>query len=230
VNQWFLVALLAVVAALGAATAYAVVQTRAAERKTAPAGRFLDVDGVRSTTSSRGKATPSCSSTATIGGSPPSRRRRAEMHPTCPGHVSRLRLGRMTSRLLCSPRARSAEFGKSRVGRSHKDPHAFTRPTSSSASARMKRRTAQIAGTPARGVRRGVPVSTCAQCYPEWAAAEDYCHLGLGEYAPGVHHGAQRKLARACGGAQEKRRAGCAWQGADRWGQNRPVNPPTHPA
>jgi pimeloyl-ACP methyl ester carboxylesterase len=47
VNQWLLVALLAVVAASGAAAIYAVLQARAAERKTPPAGRFLDVDGVR---------------------------------------------------------------------------------------------------------------------------------------------------------------------------------------
>jgi pimeloyl-ACP methyl ester carboxylesterase len=46
-NQWLLVALLAIVAAMVAAAAYAVVQARAAERKTPPVGRFLELDGVR---------------------------------------------------------------------------------------------------------------------------------------------------------------------------------------
>src|SRR5829696_927031 len=46
-NPWLLMALLAMVAALGAAAIYAVIQARAAERKTPPAGRFLDVNGVR---------------------------------------------------------------------------------------------------------------------------------------------------------------------------------------
>src|SRR5215212_2900094 len=46
-TQWLLMALLAMVAAMVAAAAYAVVQARAAERKTPPVGRFLDVDGVR---------------------------------------------------------------------------------------------------------------------------------------------------------------------------------------
>src|SRR5215204_6638239 len=47
VDQWLLVALLVMVAALGAAAIYAVMQARAAERKTTPIGRFINVDGVR---------------------------------------------------------------------------------------------------------------------------------------------------------------------------------------
>jgi pimeloyl-ACP methyl ester carboxylesterase len=47
VDQWLLATLLVMVAALGVAAIYAVIQARAAERKTPPAGRFLDVDGVR---------------------------------------------------------------------------------------------------------------------------------------------------------------------------------------
>ena len=47
VDSWLLIALLVVAAALAAAAVYAVAQARAAERRTPPIGRFLDVDGVR---------------------------------------------------------------------------------------------------------------------------------------------------------------------------------------
>jgi pimeloyl-ACP methyl ester carboxylesterase len=47
VESWLLWVLLAVIAALAAAMVYAILQARAAERKTPPAGRFMEVDGVR---------------------------------------------------------------------------------------------------------------------------------------------------------------------------------------
>jgi pimeloyl-ACP methyl ester carboxylesterase len=47
VDHWVIILLLALVAVLGAAAIYAVAQARAAERKTPPIGRFLEVDGVR---------------------------------------------------------------------------------------------------------------------------------------------------------------------------------------
>jgi pimeloyl-ACP methyl ester carboxylesterase len=47
VDHWLLIVLLALVAALAAAALYAVVLARAAERKTPPIGRFINVDGVR---------------------------------------------------------------------------------------------------------------------------------------------------------------------------------------
>src|SRR3954466_6689729 len=46
-DHWPLITLLVLVAALGAAAVYAVAQARAAERKTPPIGRFLEVDGAR---------------------------------------------------------------------------------------------------------------------------------------------------------------------------------------
>ena len=46
-DRWLLIALLVVAVALAAAAVYAVAQARAAERRTPPIGRFLDVDGVR---------------------------------------------------------------------------------------------------------------------------------------------------------------------------------------
>jgi pimeloyl-ACP methyl ester carboxylesterase len=47
VDHWVLITLLALAAALAAAALYAVAQARAAERKTPPIGRFIDIDGVR---------------------------------------------------------------------------------------------------------------------------------------------------------------------------------------
>jgi hypothetical protein len=47
VDHWLIIVLLALVAAMAAAALYAVVQARAAERKTPPIGRFIDIDGVR---------------------------------------------------------------------------------------------------------------------------------------------------------------------------------------
>ena len=46
-DRWLLITLLVLVAALVAAAAYAVARARAAERKTPPIGRFLEIDGVR---------------------------------------------------------------------------------------------------------------------------------------------------------------------------------------
>jgi pimeloyl-ACP methyl ester carboxylesterase len=47
VDHWVLIALLALASALAAVALYAVLQARAAERKTPPIGRFINVDGVR---------------------------------------------------------------------------------------------------------------------------------------------------------------------------------------
>ena len=46
-DHWVLIALLALAFALAAVALYAVLQARAAERKTPPIGRFINVDGVR---------------------------------------------------------------------------------------------------------------------------------------------------------------------------------------
>src|SRR5215213_7321361 len=46
-NHWLLIVLLVLVAALAAAVVFAVAQARAAERKTPPIGRFINVDSVR---------------------------------------------------------------------------------------------------------------------------------------------------------------------------------------
>src|SRR3954451_15142434 len=58
VERWFLIALLVLVAALAATAVYAVAQAHAAERKTPPVGRFLDVDGVRLHYIERGQGDP----------------------------------------------------------------------------------------------------------------------------------------------------------------------------
>jgi pimeloyl-ACP methyl ester carboxylesterase len=47
VDHWVLIALVALASALAAVALYAVLQARAAERKTPPIGRFIDIDGVR---------------------------------------------------------------------------------------------------------------------------------------------------------------------------------------
>src|SRR3954462_13557770 len=47
VDHWLLVTLSVLVAALGATAFFTITQARAAERKTPPIGRFLEVDGVR---------------------------------------------------------------------------------------------------------------------------------------------------------------------------------------
>src|SRR4051812_39374279 len=58
VDSWLLIALLVVAAALAAAAVYAVAQARAAERRTPPIGRFLDVDGVRLHYTEQGQGDP----------------------------------------------------------------------------------------------------------------------------------------------------------------------------
>jgi hypothetical protein len=60
VDHWVLIALLALASALAAVALYAVLQARAAERKTPPIGRFINVDGVRLHYIEQGQGDPWC--------------------------------------------------------------------------------------------------------------------------------------------------------------------------